>query len=134
GHLQDEVGEPLHVGAADGPGLSDQPVEGDDELEEGAFSSSGSPPGSFPAVRSPRQCIGPALASPRRLCVVIGPLSARKFRFSPTVRRKGFGLFSVPVGGNASGLPRSQARPSKSPKTWQEEHEASPLSEVPSAS
>ena len=116
------------------PAFPTSPSKATMNFRKAPFSSRGSPPASFPAVRSPRQCIGPAFASPRRLCVVIGPLSARKFRFSPTVRRKGFGLFSVPVGGNASGLPRSQARPSKSPKTWQEAHEASPLSEVPSAS
>ena len=28
---------------------------------------------SLPPVRSPRQCIGPWFAMPRRLCVVIGP-------------------------------------------------------------
>jgi hypothetical protein len=28
---------------------------------------------SLAPVRSPRQCIGPWFASPRRLCVVIGP-------------------------------------------------------------
>ena len=27
----------------------------------------------LPPVRSPRQCIGPWLAMPRRLCVAIGP-------------------------------------------------------------
>ena len=44
--------------------------------------------------------------------------------------RNGFGLFST----LSSGLPRSQARLSKSPNTWQAEHDASPLLEVLNAS
>ena len=74
-------------------------------------SASASPPGSFPPVRSPRQCIGPWFAIPRRLCVVIGPFSGWKSGLPPG-RRIGFGLLSTA----SSGLPRSQARLSKSPK------------------
>ena len=44
--------------------------------------------------------------------------------------RNGFGLFST----TSSGLPRSQARLSKSPKMWQLAHDASPLLEVQRAS
>ena len=86
--------------------------------------------GSLPTVRSPRQCMGPLFTSPRRVCVVIGPFSEWKSWFSPTVTRNGFGLCStVPLGS-----PRSQARLSKSPKTWQLAHAASPLLEVRVAS
>ena len=73
-------------------------------------SSSGWPPGSLPAVRSPRQCIGPALAIPRRLCVVIGPFI-------------GWNVWFVTV---PNGSPRSQASPSKSPEMWQLAHALSP--------
>ena len=86
--------------------------------------------GSFPTVRSPRQCMGPSFTMPRRVCVVIGPFSEWKSLFSPMVSRKGFGLCStVPLGS-----PRSHARLSKSPKAWQLAHAASPLLEVRVAS
>jgi hypothetical protein len=94
-----------------------------------ASSSKTLPPGSLPPVRSPRQCIEPAPAMPRRLCVVIGPFSGWKSRFGIGMR-KGMGFVST----TSSGLPRSQARLSKSPKTWQLEHDASPLLDVATAS
>src|SRR5439155_26495243 len=89
-------------------------------------SSSGWPPGSLPAVRSPRQCIGPALAIPRRLCVVIGPFIGWNVWFDEIWSRNGFGLFvTVP-----NGSPRSQASPSKSPEMWQLAHALSPLADL----
>src|SRR6185503_15755875 len=93
-------------------------------------SSSAFPPRSLPPVRSPRQCIGPLSAMPRRLWVVIGPLSGWKSALPNGPRLNGFGLFNT----TSSGLPRSQARLSKSPNTWQLAHDVSPLLEVAIAS
>ena len=42
---------------------------------------------SMPPVRSPRQCIGPWLAMPRRLCVVIGPFMGVEDRAERPVSR-----------------------------------------------
>ena len=76
-------------------------------------------------VRSPRQCIGPWSTRPRRVCVVIGPLSGWKNCIEPT------GPSGLKSGATlASGLPRSQPRLSKSANTWQLEHDASPLLDV----
>ena len=72
------------------------------------------------ALRSPRQCMGPSFAIPRRLWVVIGPFMGWKI-----------GATGCPVSGSisglakglrsgvtlASGLPSVHARLSKSPKT-----------------
>ena len=69
-----------------------------------ARSSSKAPPSgctlgsSRPPVRSPRQCIGPWLAMPRRLCVVIGPFIGWKSGFECRGRaRIGFWLSSTTV-------------------------------------
>jgi hypothetical protein len=69
----------------------------------------------------------------RRLCVVIGPFRGAKFwneMLNWLGTRNGFGSFRV----TSSGLPRSQARLSKSPKMWQLAHAASPLLDVSTAS
>ncbi len=49
---------------------------------------------------------------------------------SGSFTRNGFGLLRT----GSSGLPRSQARLSKSPKMWHEAHDASPLLDVSTAS
>ena len=68
---------------------------------------------------------------PRRLCVVIGPLSGWKpGRGDWISNSNGFRFGST----SSSGLPRSQARLSRSPNTWQLAHDASPLLEVARAS
>jgi hypothetical protein len=84
---------------------------------------------SLPPVRSPRQCIGPWLAIPRRLCVVIGPSIGWNTGsiIWPVIRlsralENGPGSASI----SPSGLPRSQARLSRSPNTWQVAHDESP--------
>ena len=59
------------------------------------------PPGSLPPVRSPRQCIGPWLAMPRRLCVVIGPFIGWKSGSPMGPTRNGLGLLSTDVVGVA---------------------------------
>ena len=108
------------------------------KLRKDWSSSHGAPVGSVhgsvpkkPSTRSPRQCMPPCVASPRSVCVVIGPFIG----------------WNVVAGGSAgaaegwllielepSGSPRFQPRPSRSPKMWQLEHEASPLPDVPNAS
>ncbi len=87
---------------------------------------------------------------PRRVCVVIGPfigwksstlpvpfmlprklnssLPATMARSSPRLTSSGLRVTT------SSGLPRSQARLSKSPKMWQLAHDASPLPEETVAS
>jgi hypothetical protein len=90
--------------------------------------SSGLPPVE-PPVRSPRQCIGPAVIMPRRLCVVIGPFNGWKGRPEPMRNGLGFGAVAV-----ALASPRSQARLSKSPKMWQLAQAESPCAEVLRAS
>ncbi len=89
---------------------------------------SASPSDRFPPVRSPRQCIGPWRERPRSVCVVIGPFSGWNPCGSPEWMGFGFGATV------ASGLPRSHASPSWSPKTWQPAHAASPLLDVARAS
>ncbi len=76
---------------------------------------------SLPPVRSPRQCIGPWLAMPRRLCVAIGPFIGWKIGLMGLPLTSSSALANGPgsVMTSASGLPRSQARESKSPNTWQ---------------
>src|SRR3990172_996334 len=78
-----------------------------------------------PSTRSPRQCIPPWVPSPRSVCVVIGPFIGWKVAAGGSTDDDGCVLLDVA----SSGLPRSQARLSKSPKTWQLEQEASPLPE-----
>jgi hypothetical protein len=74
---------------------------------------------SRPPLRSPRQCIGPWLAMPRRLCVVIGPfmgwfgVSGKNGRNGTLNRLSGMGS-GLPLGS-----PRSHARLSWPPKMWQ---------------
>src|SRR5262249_61669718 len=95
-----------------------------------AFCSSALPPGLFAPERSPRQCIGTSFAIPRSVCVVIGPLIGWKFAGQERLNSKML-LFGSWL---SSGLPRSQARLSKSPKMWHEAHDASPLLELAIAS
>ena len=75
-----------------------------------------------PFERSPRQCIGPLFTRPRSVCVVIGPfigwnslVPAPPLTLEPAAKDSlmfiGFEVTSP------SGLPRSQASESKSPKT-----------------
>jgi hypothetical protein len=71
---------------------------------------------------------GPWFAMPRRLCVVIGPFSGCVL--VRHVDAEGQGLLRT----TSSGLPRSHARLSKSPKMWQLAHDASPLLDVSAAS
>ena len=56
-------------------------------------------------VRSPRQCIGPWFARPRRVCVVIGPFIGWNGWPTADRARAGWGSAST----TSSGLPRSQA-------------------------
>ena len=77
-HLQNEIGERLHVGVREGHRASEKIGEALLELRNASCSLnaplSGCAFGSVSEpVRSPRQCIGPWLAMPRRLCVVKGP-------------------------------------------------------------
>src|SRR6185295_16960406 len=84
---------------------------------------------SLPPVRSPRQCIGPWLAMPRRLSVVSGPfIGWNSGGIGWPVSRLNSALLNGPGLLNTlpSGLPRSQARLSKSPNTWQLAHDESP--------
>src|SRR5262249_34572589 len=98
----------------------------------------------WPLERSPRQCIAPELTRPRRVWVVIGPfigwntptwpvplnapLKPNGFRLMMNCwpRLTGIGLDLT----TSSGLPRSHARSSMSPKMWQLAHAASPLPEL----
>src|SRR5215475_8657782 len=95
---------------------------------------------SLPPVRSPRQCIGPWLAIPRRLWVVVGPFIGWKMGLVMGVGGKVKKFTGGEVNGPgmgvtlASGLPRSQARLSKSPETWQLEQDESPWAELNEAS
>src|SRR5439155_3358319 len=111
-----------------GPPRPSSPSKATMKRLKSASSSNALPPGLFAPERSPRQCIGPWFAMPRRLCVVIGPL--RGLNVEPPPTRNGL-LFAS---GTSSGLPRSHARLSKSAKTWQAAHAASPLLEVSCAS
>src|SRR4030095_11265742 len=75
--------------------------------------------------------MAPWVARPRSVCVVIGPFIGWK------VVVGGMAVVAdgcVLVVTTSSGLPRSQARLSRSPNTWQLEQEASPLPEVRAAS
>ena len=130
--LQGEVGEGLHVGVGELALVApEQGVEGDVErLEcERRVVRQRIAVEAWPPVRSPRQCIGPWFAMPRSVCVVIGPFIGWNGWLEPVGPRKfGFGFTT------SSGLPRSQARLSKSPKMWQLEHDASPLLDVKRAS
>jgi hypothetical protein len=134
-YLQDEVRERLHVGGRDGAPRPSKASNATMNFPKAAFSSnvplSGCALGaSLPPVLSPRQCMGPWLAMPRKLCVDIGPFMGTKSGFwsgSPLI---GPGFVKIVP----SGLPRSHARPSKSPDTWQLAHEESPRLEVSEAS
>src|SRR5690242_10542865 len=106
--------------------------------------SNGSVP-NWPVERSPRQCIAPELRMPRRVCVVNGPFIGWKslglsepliFVETPdwpigisSESRLPKLIGMVLLVTDTSGLPRSQARSSISPKMWQLEHDASPLPE-----
>src|SRR5580700_5707143 len=97
-----------------------------------------------PVERSPRQCMAPEFASPRKVWVVKGPFMGWKStglllpligerpvcpismaRESTPPRLIGIGLLVTAL----SGLPRSHARSSMSPKMWQLAQDASPLPE-----
>ena len=71
---------------------------------------------------------------PRRLCVVIGPFIGWKSGLGMIVGSTGMvngpGFFTI----EPSGLPRSQARLSKSPKMWQLAQAESPCDDVLRAS
>jgi hypothetical protein len=115
---EDELGERLHLGFANDVPRPSRPSNAASNFLNPAISSNAPLLGcaltaSRPPVRSPRQCIGPWLAMPRRLCVVIGPFIGWKSGLLGSPCRSGFWLSST----DASGLPRSQPRPSKSPKT-----------------
>ena len=83
-----------------------------------------------PSTRSPRQCMPPCVARPRRVWVVIGPFIGWKVVATGRIEEDGWVLLVT----KSSGLPRFQARLSKSAKMWQLEQEASPLPLVLSAS
>ena len=118
------------VTAASGEPRPTRPSKAGRKRLNAAFSSRALPPGLFAPERSPRQCIGPLFAMPRRVCVVIGPLIGWKFAGQPKSNSNTL-LSGIWL---SSGLPRSQARLSKSPNTWHDEHDVSPLLEVPIAS
>ena len=82
-----------------------------------------------PLARSPRECSAPCVASPRNVCVTIGPFIGWNRVWAP-LPWCGCGFVVT----TSSGLPRSQPRASRSPNKWQLEHEASPLPEVRTAS
>jgi len=78
GDLEDEVGERREVGLRDLHIAPEQVREPDAELHEGGLLVEQAAirwalGASLAPERSPRQCIGPWFAIPRRLCVVIGP-------------------------------------------------------------
>ena len=136
GDLQDEVGERLHVRWRELRVAAEQADERRVELLEGGVLVERPPSGwpfgaSLPPVRSPRQCIGPSFAMPRRLCVVIGPFigwkSGSVTDVQPDERVRGCRSLAV-------GSPRSHARLSKSPKMWQLAHAESPWPSVARAS
>src|SRR5262249_33755344 len=93
-----------------------------------------------PPERSPRQCMGPSCAMPRRVCVVIGPFSGWKSMLVmplesttagpvvPTIFTNGL-LFRI-TAPSGDGAPRSQASESKSANTWHTPHDASPFDEL----
>ena len=97
-----------------------------------------------PSARSPRQCIAPSLTRPRRVWVVIGPFIGWNTPTLPVplnLPRNPNGFRSMiscaprfTVIGldltTSSGLPRSHASSSLSPKMWQLAHAASPLPEL----
>jgi hypothetical protein len=88
---------------------------------------------SLPPVRSPRQCIGPWLAMPRRLCVVMGPfIGCSVGSTGVCVMGLKSGIANGPglASGSPSGLPRSHARLSVSPKAWQLAQAESPWLEL----
>src|SRR5439155_2365063 len=113
GHLRHAEHADLLVGVAQvgvlliGPPRPRSPSKATMKRLKSASSSNALPPGLFAPERSPRQCMGPWFAMPRRLCVVIGPL--RGLNVEPPPTRNGL-LFAS---GTSSGLPRSQARLSK---------------------
>ena len=73
----------------------------------------------------------PCVAMPRSVWVVIGPFIGWKVvAGGRNGVAEGCVLDEVP----SSGLPRFQARLSKSPKMWQLAHDASPLPDVTCAS
>ena len=70
------------------------------------------------SARSPRQWNGVVFASPRSVCVVIGP-----FIGSKPWRPGGFGGVGGGGANEPVGFPRSQAWPSMSPNRWQLAHD-----------
>ncbi len=138
-HLQDEVGERLHVRRGDGRVPPEQADEGDVELLERRLLVEGA------AVRlrarrvRPRRCGRRASASARGWPCRAGsasssaPSSRRTRRDAPKVagsRMNGPGIGLL----TASGSPRSHDRLSRSPKTWQLAQAESPWLEVNEAS
>ena len=127
--LKREVGELLHVCGIESRSRG-RPGSGTPTLKllKELFSSNADAavPGGF--ERSPRQCIAPLPSRPRRVCVVMGPFIGWKSvtlpvpligagslntpEVTPMARLMGIGLAVT----SASGLPRSQARSSMSPK------------------
>ena len=90
-YRQDEAVEAASHGA-DRAAAAEQPLNAPGlNFLNAASSSSGSPP-IVAARASPRQCIGPASAMPRRLCVVIGPFIGWNGLPPPT--RNGLGCSS----------------------------------------
>ena len=92
-----------------------------------------------PFERSPRQCSGPWFCIPRKVWVVMGPfigwnslVPASPFTLPPAAIEIliVIGLL-VTV---SSGLPRSQARSSWSPKMWQLPQDDSPFADEKNAS
>ncbi len=81
------------------------------------------PLNAWKSARSPRQCSGPVPASPRSVCVVIGPFIGWNCVI-PSENGNGCeGAFSI----TPPRSPRSQARPSVSPSTWHDAHDIVPL-------
>src|SRR5262245_48836138 len=76
----------------------------------------------------------PCVERPRSVCVVIGPFIGWNVVAIEPLGRNGADLGMLSAVTTSSGLPRFQARLSKSPKMWQLEHDASPFPDVSCAS
>ena len=126
--LEDVVGERLHLLVSERALAPEEPGEGAVELAERGGDVRGSRPGwrrcdplASAADRGSRARAGSAWSS--------GPSSTRSR--SPAGRE----LDGIRVRlAFPSGSPRSHASPSRSPKTWQAAHDASPFAEVRAAS
>ena len=128
--LQDEVRELLHLGGRDRAVLSDQAFEGHDEVAEREVLVAGGArrlvavvdaEEAVDAIAAPVQGAvgGHAAQGLRRHRALHGVEALRRRRSGPT------GLVFWET--EPSGSPRFHASPSRSPKMWQLEHEASPL-------